>query len=160
MAIRYKVRDILQLLGESGWISLRSKGTYRQFAHPTREGVVTVRYHSSSEELHPKTMSSILRQAGNRRHGSGQMKRKVISIPVVVLKTKTGYNAFSPSVDGCATTAKTVDAALRQIKETLEFHLEGELIVKNRKKKAQTVLKHSFAEYGTDALYASLLIPV
>ena len=87
------------------------------------------------------------------------MRKKVIAVPVVVLRTKTGYSAFSPSVDGCVTTAKTVDAALRQIKETLEFHLEGELLVKNRRKKAQTVLKNSFADYGTDAVYASLLIP-
>jgi predicted RNA binding protein YcfA (HicA-like mRNA interferase family)/predicted RNase H-like HicB family nuclease len=159
MAIRYTVRDILQSLGENGWISLRSKRTYRQFAHPVRGSVVTVRYHSSSEQLHPKTAASILRQAGNRGRRNGHMKRKVIAIPVVVLKTKSGYNAFSPAVDGCVTTAKTVDAALRQIKETLEFHLEGQLLVKSRKK-ARTVLKESFADYGTDAVYASLLIPV
>ena len=81
------------------------------------------------------------------------MKKKVISVPVVVLRTRTGYSAFSPLVDGCVTTAKTVDAALRQIKETLELHLEGERLVKNRKK-TPTVLKHAFAEYGTDAVYA------
>jgi predicted RNA binding protein YcfA (HicA-like mRNA interferase family)/predicted RNase H-like HicB family nuclease len=160
MAIGYKVRDILQLLGENGWISLRGKGGYRQFAHSTRDGVVTLRYHSSSEDLHSGSVTSILRQAGSRRRRNEQMRRKVIAVPVVVLRTKTGYSAFSPSVDGCVTTAKTVDAALRQIKETLEFHLEGELLVKNRKKKkAQTVLKNSFADYGTDAVYASLLIP-
>jgi predicted RNase H-like HicB family nuclease len=88
------------------------------------------------------------------------MKKKVIAVPVVVLSTKNGYSAFSPSVDGCVTTAKTVDAALRQIKETLELHLEGELLVKNRRKKAHTVLKDSFADYGTDAVYASLLVQI
>ena len=53
------------------------------------------------------------------------MKRKSVSVPVIVLKTKTGYNAFSPAVDGCVVTAKTVDAALKQIKDALEFHLEA-----------------------------------
>jgi predicted RNA binding protein YcfA (HicA-like mRNA interferase family)/predicted RNase H-like HicB family nuclease len=158
MAIRYKVRDVLQSLGENGWISLRGKGTYRQFAHSAKAGVVTVRYHSSSEELHPKSVSSVIRQAGNQRRRRGHMKKKVVAVPVVVLRTRTGYSAFSPSVDGCVTTAKTVDAALRQIKETLEFHLEGELLVKNRKKKAHAVLKDSFTDYGTDAVYASLLV--
>jgi predicted RNase H-like HicB family nuclease len=87
------------------------------------------------------------------------MMKKSISIPVVILKTSTGYNAFSPSVDGCVATAKTVDGALRQIKQALEFHLEGEQLVKSRKRRTQTVLKDSFADYGTDAVYASVLIP-
>ena len=87
------------------------------------------------------------------------MKKKTISVPVIVLKTKTGYNAFSPTVDGCVATAKTVDAALKQIKEALEFHLEGELLVKSRRKKTHAVLKDSFADYGTDAVYASVLVP-
>jgi len=87
------------------------------------------------------------------------MKKNTISVPVIVLKTNTGYNAFSPAVDGCVVTAKTVDAALKQIKDALEFHLEGEALVKSRKKKAHAVLKDSFADYGTDAVYASVLVP-
>jgi predicted RNase H-like HicB family nuclease len=87
------------------------------------------------------------------------MKKNAVSIPVVVLRTNTGYNAFSPIVDGCAVTAKTVDSALKQMKEALEFHFEGEMLVKSRKKKAHAVLKDSFADYGTDAVYASLLVP-
>ena len=87
------------------------------------------------------------------------MKRKTVTVPVVLLKTSTGYNAFSPAVDGCVATAKTVDAALKQIKEALEFHLEGELLVKSRKRKAHAVLRDSFADYGTDAVYASVLVP-
>jgi predicted RNase H-like HicB family nuclease len=84
--------------------------------------------------------------------------KKAIPFPVIVLKTNTGYNAFSPAVDGCVVTAKTVDAALKQIKEALEFHLEGELLVKSHKKTAHAVLKDSFADYGTDAVYASVLV--
>ena len=45
------------------------------------------------------------------------------------------------------------------MKDALEFHLEGELLVKSRKKKAHAVLKDSFADYGTDAVYASILVP-
>jgi predicted RNA binding protein YcfA (HicA-like mRNA interferase family) len=69
MAIRYKVRDILQLLGKDGWVLLRSKGSHRQFAHPIKDGVVTVSYHSGNEEVHPKTAASIFRQAGIRNGG-------------------------------------------------------------------------------------------
>ena len=51
-----------------------------------------------------------------RRHGGAQLsklKKKTISVPVIVLRTKTGYNAFGPTIDGCVATAKTVDAALK-----------------------------------------------
>jgi predicted RNA binding protein YcfA (HicA-like mRNA interferase family) len=61
---RYKVRDVLRLLQTDGWVLLRSKGSHRQFAHPTKEGVVTVSYHSGKDDLHPKTLATILRQAG------------------------------------------------------------------------------------------------
>ena len=72
MARRYKVREILQLLGKDGWVLLRSKGSHRQFAHPIKEGVVTVSYHSGNEELHPKTVASILRQAGIKGGGNSK----------------------------------------------------------------------------------------
>jgi predicted RNase H-like HicB family nuclease len=84
------------------------------------------------------------------------MKKNTITVPVVVLKTKTGYNAFSPVVDGCAATAKSVDAALKRIKEALEFHLEGERLVKHRLKNAHATLKETFVDYGTDAVYAAI----
>ncbi len=87
------------------------------------------------------------------------MKKNAVAMPVVILKTPTGYNAFSPEVDGCVATAKTIDTALRRIKEALEFHLEGELLVKNRRKKACAILKDTFDDYGTDAFYASVSLP-
>ncbi len=84
------------------------------------------------------------------------MKKKTISVPIVILKTNTGYNAFSPLVDGCIATAKTVDTAIKRIKEALEFHLEGEILLNNRKKNVQATLKSVFEDYGTDALYGSI----
>ena len=45
-------------------VLLRSKGSHRQFAHPVKNGVVTVSYHSTNEDIHPKTAASIFRQAG------------------------------------------------------------------------------------------------
>ncbi len=84
--------------------------------------------------------------------------RKSIAMPVVILRTKTGYNAFSPTVDGCVATAKTVDNALRRIKEALQFHLEGERLVKASRKTAQAVLRDTFDDYGTDAVYACVTV--
>jgi predicted RNase H-like HicB family nuclease len=44
---------------------------------------------------------------------------------VVVEKTDTGYSAYSPDVDGCITTGATREEVERNMKEALEFHLEG-----------------------------------
>ena len=84
------------------------------------------------------------------------MKRQTLALPVVILKTETGYNAFSPAVEGCIATAKSVDGALKRIREALEFHLEGELLVRKRRKTVQATLRDTFDDYGTDALYASV----
>lgn len=88
------------------------------------------------------------------------IKRKQTAVPVVILKTETGYNAFSPTIDGCVVTAKTVDSALKRIKEALVFHLEGEMLVRKRRKAALATLRESFDDYGTDALYASIEVGV
>jgi predicted RNA binding protein YcfA (HicA-like mRNA interferase family) len=64
MPKRYKVAEILDILSKDGWIPLRAKGSHRQFAHPRKTGVVTVSYHARSDDLHPKIVASIFRQAG------------------------------------------------------------------------------------------------
>jgi predicted RNA binding protein YcfA (HicA-like mRNA interferase family) len=64
MPKRYKVREILKMLKKDGWVLLRQKGSHKQFAHPIKKGVVTVSGHSTNDDLHPKTASSIFKQAG------------------------------------------------------------------------------------------------
>lgn len=86
-------------------------------------------------------------------------KKEMTMLPVVVLKTRNCYNAFSPTVDGCAVTAPTIDKALTKIQEALEFHLEGERLVKHRRRMAtRKALKMAFEDYGTDAVYASVRV--
>lgn len=88
------------------------------------------------------------------------MKMAAATIPVVVLKTRNCYNAFSPLVDGCAVTAKTIDSALSQMKEALEFHFEGERLVKHKRMpSARRSLRMAFEDYGTDAVYAAIRVP-
>jgi len=56
--------------------------------------------------------------------------KKTVLIPIVVLKTRTGFNAFSPVVDGCVVTEKTMAKTFERMREALEFHFEGEHLVK------------------------------
>jgi len=58
-----KARDILKRVKRDGWILKETKGDHRQFIHPVKSGRVTVAGHRS-DEVHPKTLGSILKQAG------------------------------------------------------------------------------------------------
>lgn len=57
-----KVREILKLIKKDGWYLVVIEGSHRQFKHPTKSGRVTVSGHPS-EDVHPKTLKSILIQA-------------------------------------------------------------------------------------------------
>jgi predicted RNase H-like HicB family nuclease len=85
--------------------------------------------------------------------------KKSVMIPIVILRTKTGFNAFSPVIDGCAVTEKTMDRTMERMKEALEFHFEGEHLMKQYKEpRMVNALRKSFDDYGTDAIYASLQV--
>jgi len=58
-----KVRELLKLLKKDGWKVDRTHGSHRQLVHPTKPGTVTVSGHPS-DDIHPKTLKSVLRQAG------------------------------------------------------------------------------------------------
>ena len=60
-----KVRNMLRMLKDDGWIVVRQKGSHRQYKHPTKQGLVTVAG-KLSDELAPGTLNSILKQAGLR----------------------------------------------------------------------------------------------
>lgn len=44
---------------------------------------------------------------------------------VVIEKTKTGFSAYSPDIDGCIATGGNKQEVEKNIEEALEFHLEG-----------------------------------
>jgi len=58
-----KVRDVLKLMREDGWVQVAQKGSHRQFKHPVKLGRVTVAGHPS-QEIAKGTFGSILKQAG------------------------------------------------------------------------------------------------
>lgn len=57
------MRDAVRLIESDGWREVRTKGSHRQFKHPTKTGRVTVAGHPS-DDLAPGTYNSILKQAG------------------------------------------------------------------------------------------------
>lgn len=59
-----KYKDIEKILKDDGWQEVRQKGSHKQFHHPVKKGTVTISYHGSNKDIHPKTLKTILRQAG------------------------------------------------------------------------------------------------
>jgi predicted RNA binding protein YcfA (HicA-like mRNA interferase family) len=57
------VREVIKLIEADGWYLDRQRSSHRQFKHPTKPGLVTVAGHPP-KVLAPKTLKSILRQAG------------------------------------------------------------------------------------------------
>ena len=57
-------RDIIRLLTDDGWQEVRVTGSHHHFRHPAKHGLVTVPH--PKKDLPPKTVRSILKQAGLR----------------------------------------------------------------------------------------------
>lgn len=62
---RYKVKEIISMLEEDGWIQVRTRGSHRQFTHPLKGGTVTVNG-KPSDTLEQFLLLSIAKQAGWR----------------------------------------------------------------------------------------------
>ena len=58
-------REVIQVLEADGWRQVRSKGSHRQFRHPTKPGLVTVAVHGN-RDLKVRDLASIERQSGVR----------------------------------------------------------------------------------------------
>ena len=44
---------------------------------------------------------------------------------IVVEKTTTGYSAYSPELSGCFATGNSRDEVERNMREAIDFHLDG-----------------------------------
>jgi predicted RNA binding protein YcfA (HicA-like mRNA interferase family) len=58
-----KVREVIKILEKDGWYLIRTKGSHRQYKHPTKKGLVTIAGHLS-DDLSKGTLNSVLKQAG------------------------------------------------------------------------------------------------
>ena len=57
-----RVRQIIKMIEADGWYLVATKGSHRQYKHPTRPGRVTIAGHPG-DDLAPGTLNSILKQA-------------------------------------------------------------------------------------------------
>jgi predicted RNA binding protein YcfA (HicA-like mRNA interferase family) len=58
-----KIRDMIKMIEMDGWYVVQSKGSHKQYKHPSKKGRVTIAGHPH-DNLGPGTLNSILKQAG------------------------------------------------------------------------------------------------
>jgi predicted RNA binding protein YcfA (HicA-like mRNA interferase family) len=58
-----RVINVIKLIEADGWYLARTRGSHRQFKHPLKKGLVTIAGKQDADVM-PKTLKSILRQAG------------------------------------------------------------------------------------------------
>ena len=58
-----KVRAVIKILENDGWVLTRTRGSHRQFKHSRKRGTVTLAG-KSSVDVPPGTLNAILKQAG------------------------------------------------------------------------------------------------
>jgi predicted RNase H-like HicB family nuclease len=44
---------------------------------------------------------------------------------IVIERTDSGYSAYSPDLSGCVSTGKTREETERNMREAIEFHVDG-----------------------------------
>lgn len=57
-----KVHEVIKMIEADGWYLVATKGSHRQYKHPTKRGRVTVAGHPN-HDLAPGTLDSVLKQA-------------------------------------------------------------------------------------------------
>ncbi len=57
-----KVREAIKIIEDNGWYLKETRGSHRQYKHNTKKGRVTVAG-KPGDDLHPKTLKSIFKQA-------------------------------------------------------------------------------------------------
>lgn len=62
---KYKVKEVIKMLEDDGWVQVSQKGSHRQFKHSTKKGRVTVNG-APNENLSQFLLNSIWKQAGWR----------------------------------------------------------------------------------------------
>ena len=61
-----KVKELIKLIEKDDWFLVRTRGSHRQFHHPTKNGTVTIAG-KESLDVPIGTLNSVLKQAGLKK---------------------------------------------------------------------------------------------
>lgn len=113
-----KVREVIEMIHRDGWYQVATKGSHRQYKHPTKPGRVTVAG-KPSQDLAPGTLNS----TSNRRNSSkgGSMHRFL----VVIERVEDNYSAYLPDLPGWVAAGDTREEVEQNIHEAIQMHVQG-----------------------------------
>ncbi|MGB7218443.1 MAG: type II toxin-antitoxin system HicA family toxin [Vicinamibacterales bacterium] len=118
---------------------MATKGSHRQFKHPTKAGRVTIAGHPS-DDLAPGTHVQQHPEAGGAQ---GVIMHRFL---IIIEKAGTNFSAYSPDLPGCVATGSTREETReeteRRMYEVIQLHVEGLL-----EDKLPVPASTSFAEY-------------
>ena len=109
-----KVHEVIARIEADGWQLARTRGSHRQFKHPSKPGTVTV---AAKTELGSA--------AGHPEQHPQASRAEVMRYAIVIEKSETGYGAYVPDLPGCVAVAEHEDEVRGLIREAIEFHLDG-----------------------------------
>ena len=110
-----KVGDAIKLIEQNGWYHVRTRGSHRQFHHPSKPGTVTIAGKPSAD-IPARTYNSILKQAG--------LKEKFMRYLVVIERSESSWGAHVPDIPGCVAVGESREEVERLIKEAIDLHLD------------------------------------
>jgi len=61
-----KVKDVIRQIEKDNWFLVRTRGSHRQFHHPTKPGTVTIAG-KENIDMPPGTLNNVLKQAGLKK---------------------------------------------------------------------------------------------
>jgi predicted RNase H-like HicB family nuclease/predicted RNA binding protein YcfA (HicA-like mRNA interferase family) len=112
-----KVKEVIKRIQDDGWYLVRTRGSHRQFHHPTKLGTVTVAG-KESIDMPPGTLNSVLKTSWPEEIGA------FMRYMVVIEKGETSWGAYVPDLPGCVAVGETEAEVKQLIQEAIEFHLE------------------------------------
>ena len=115
-----KIGELIRLLADDGWHLARTRGSHRQYKHPSKPGTVTV---AGKPSLDIPRHSECHTQAGWPQEG--EMRMAVMRYMVVVERGETSWGAHVPDLPGCVAVGETREDVLQLIREAIEFHIDG-----------------------------------
>jgi len=110
-----KIRDVIRMLEQDGWVLVRTRGSHRQYKHPVKLG-----FGNGPGKARRRPRPWNIEQYFETSRVEAMKKYLIVIEP-----TKTGFSAYSPDLPGCISTGRTREEVEQNMREAISFHLDG-----------------------------------
>ena len=114
-----KVRLLIKLIEDDGGYLVRTRGSHRQFKHPTKKGTVTVAGNLGQTSVPARSTAF-----SGKPDSDGEVN-KTMEYVVIFEEGKNNCSAYVPDLPGCIAAGNTIAEVRTLIAEAIAFHIEG-----------------------------------